>query len=565
MNNNKIKIAALALSMALCSSCTDEFLDTMSKTQLDTQTGYVNEATANLALIGCYDGLQQTISGMGAYGFYLASEIASDECVAGAGVTDDKNQSILDLFDMTPAPSYENVLEEEWKNYYAGIFRCNTLINNADIMNFSSDKVKNRILGEARGLRAFMYFDLVRMFGDVPLILKLTTDNLPRTDANKVFEAIFEDLKFAYENIPGDLYNGSNLDQTDGRFSKYAAAALLARAYLFYTGYYQASPKAVDKQYVSKALEDVISNGNYALEDEYKDLWFHASCPEGVVEDDGDDKNYYWKEGTGSYKGKYAIAPEQIGGTISKEIVFNIKCNTTGDYNGNNGGNSILVYLGVRQVTNLQTLSAGWGISNINPEFAKEIKSQTIDRYKASIFDLEEMGVKEETVSSSYEYTGYSIKKYAPYAFSDGTRETVAFRLGEKHMIVSEYRDFTSIRYADVLLMKAELDEGGDAWTTYSAKRADGAAYSKDELKKQRKYEFAFEGIRYWDLLRYGLDEAAEALSKQNGLAVKNGGVDATMEFNVENFKSKKGLFPLPKNQITLSGGTLTQNPGWNF
>ena len=76
----------------------------------------------------------------------------------------------------------------------------------------------------------------------------------------------------------------------------------------------------------------------------------------------------------------------------------------------------------------------------------------------------------------------------------------------------------------------------------------------------------AFEGVHFWDLMRYEKNGAyaAKAITEaQNGAKVKNGGVETTTKFSTDNFTSKKGLMQIPNTQITLSGGVLTQNPGW--
>lgn len=95
----------------------------------------------------------------------------------------------------------------DWKNYYAAIFRCNQLIQADATINWNGDtKTQGRIMGEARALRAILYFDLVRLFGDVPLLLTPSEENIPRTPAKEVYQAIFDDLKYAAENIPADAY-----------------------------------------------------------------------------------------------------------------------------------------------------------------------------------------------------------------------------------------------------------------------------------------------------------------------------------------------------------------------
>ncbi|MDO4934401.1 MAG: RagB/SusD family nutrient uptake outer membrane protein, partial [Prevotella sp.] len=91
-------------------------------------------------------------------------------------------------------------------------------------------------------------------------------------------------------------------------------------------------------------------------------------------------------------------------------------------------------------------------------------------------------------------------------------------------------------------------------------------SYSVENLRNERAIEFAFEGVHYWDLMRYEKDGAyaGRAIEEaQNGAVVLNGGAETTVKFDVNNFTAKKGLMQIPNTQITLSGGVLTQNTGW--
>lgn len=78
---------------------------------------------------------------------------------------------------------------------------------------------------------------------------------------------------------------------------------------------------------------------------------------------------------------------------------------------------------------------------------------------------------------------------------------------------------------------------------------------------KERKLEFAFEGIRYWDELRQGLDHAANEIA--GTWDVKDGGEKTTVTISADNIKSKRGFIQIPLSEITLSNGQLKQNPGW--
>lgn len=93
-----------------------------------------------------------------------------------------------------------------------------------------------------------------------------------------MFSAIFTDLKYAIENIPGDAYPKADYTKNDGHITKYAAEALLARAYLFYTGYYGEEPVEVTRAEALAAVEDVIASGEYGLVPQFKNLWPASSA-----------------------------------------------------------------------------------------------------------------------------------------------------------------------------------------------------------------------------------------------------------------------------------------------
>ena len=159
MKRKHIFMSALILSALTLTSC-DDFLDTESKTDLNSETAYSNAETAEIDLVGCYDGWQRTYTDAGV-GMYLMAEFASDQAFAGLGLSDAKNNNVIDQFDISIAPSYNDLFNTDWKNYYAAIFRCNQLIAAENTINWGgNDKVKGRILGEARAIRAILYFDM---------------------------------------------------------------------------------------------------------------------------------------------------------------------------------------------------------------------------------------------------------------------------------------------------------------------------------------------------------------------------------------------------------------------
>ena len=544
----------LAFATLTISSCS---MDTESKTSLNDETAYRNIEAVEMALVGCYDGWQRTISGE-EIGMYMLAEFASDQAHGGLRFSDAKNNYLIDQVDIAAAPSYNNLFNTDWINYYAAIFRCNKVIQAEITADWGGDMAaKGRIIGQARALRGILYFDLARMFGDVPLITVPTEENLPRTDAAEVYKQIFEDFKYAAANIPADAFPLEARASNDGRITKYAAEAMMARAYLYYVGYYGQENEGCSKQEAIDALEDIINNGGYELEANYADL-FMPAC----TKDASNGSNYAWET---TFKGKYY----NNGGwqsDISKEVILNLKFSATADYNGNADGNVFQVYLGPRnKCATGVNIASGWGACSVTQKFVDTYKEDP--RFSACVWSCADAGFTAD-VNDTYEYTGYYTRKYAPMCFADGTRQEVGFELGEQHMNITYYQDWTVMRYADVLLMHSELTGTNTGLNMVHQRSCPGESlsYSIENIRKERAIEFAFEGIHFWDLMRYEKDGAyaGRAIAEaQNGAKVMNGGVETTTSFNVENFNAKKGLMQIPNTQITLSGGVLTQNAGW--
>ncbi len=540
----------MALSAFAVTSCS---LDTESMTQQNDETAYRNLEAAELALVGCYDGWQRTISSEDV-GIFMLAEFASDQAHGGLGLSDAKNNNAIDQFDLSVAPSYNNLFNADWTNYYNAIFRCNKIIANEDVTDWGTEADKGRVTGQARALRAILYFDLARMFGDVPLLTGPSKENIARTPAAEVYKVIFNDLKYAAANIQADAFPLSARESNDGHITKYAAEALLARAYLYYTGYYGTENEACTKQEAIDALNDVIQNGGYELEPDYADL-FMPACTKAV----GD--TYAWET---TYKGKYYN--DGWKSDISKEVILNLKFGSTSDYDGNADGNVFQVYLGPRNVCATSVyIASGWGACPVTKAFVDKYKDDP--RFSTCVWSCDEAGLKAD-LNDTYEYTGYYTRKYAPMCFADGTRQEVGFNLGIAHMNLTYYQDWTVMRYADVLLMHSELTETADGLNQVHRRTYPGEtlAYSIENIRNERAIEFAFEGLHYWDLMRYEKDGAYAGraiAAAQDGAPVLNGGMEATTRFDVNNFTAKKGLMQIPNTQITLSGGVLTQNEGW--
>lgn len=556
---NKMKYDIL-VAVALClilgmASCAESFLDVESKTESTTGTSYKNESDAWRTLIGCYDGWRQTSSAI-QVGFYLGAETMGYECFGATGNADGRNYQAIDRFDISQSPADLNIYENDWKNYYAAVYRCNELISREDQINWNETGSKRgTYMGECRTIRALLYFDMVRLWGHIPLFDEPVNENRPQADPSEVFTLIFEDLKYAMQHIPGDAYPKTNASSNDGHITKYAAAALFARAYLYYTGYYGTEPAGATKAEALAALEDIISSNEYSLISEFKNLWPAASA--GIAEI-GDMETLL---------GTYA-------GDGNSETILAMKFTSSQDYDGNNDGNRWQVMVGMRSL-NAPPYGKGWGGLTVNPAFVSEFKTGDTRR-SASIIDMASEGITgladfEASYKDQREYTGYAVKKYSPLCFADGT--SASKEDGSGDFQISNHQDYVIIRYADVLLMAAELgSSNAQAYFDSVRKRAytsDGVLSSnysvlpatKENIMQERRLELAFESINYWDLLRQGIDYAANKLAGET--SVYSGGSPDAVTISADRIRATKGLSQIPYNQITLANGMLVQNPGW--
>lgn len=536
MKKNKLYIAVIAL-IAL-TSCSKSFLNTEDVTTASEQNFYKTPSDAYKALVGVYAGLKIANTD----GFPAYSEVLSDNAFGGTGYGDGKGWQLMDEFDPTVSPADQNMYSSAWADYYTAIFRANMLLKNMGQVSWSgSTDYSKAYTAETRFIRRYCYFDLVRMFGNIPLLTSPSSGNVPQANSDSVYSVIAQDLKYAIDNLPATSY--PNQDKaTYGRVTKWAAEALMARVFLYYTGYYGKTDLVgvVTKADALKYVEDVISNGGFGLVADFSTLWPAASVNNYVGED-------------------------------NKETVYAIKYTYTGDWSGNNDGNSYMVMFGIRYGVNAQITpyAQGWGGATVNAKLWNAYGSGD-SRQAATIISIADEGLPRggsatDIQKDQREYTGYYWKKYTP--MSDAAGRSLAEKLGSPSFMIGQYEDYVSIRYSDVLLMAAELGSA-NAQTYFDAvrKRALGTnfiqtAVTPANILAERRLEFAGEGIRYWDLLRQGINVAASTIAESTSLLT--GGVAATTTISAAKIQGTKGLSQIPYTQITLSNGVLKQNAGW--
>lgn len=528
----KLNIYLLIVLCVALGACSDDWLETQPKDTITEGNFYRTPQDAYKAMVGCYDGLQ-TVWAAGV-SFPVASAVLSDNCFGGTGASDGLGYQMLDEFDKSRSPSDRNIFGPNWEAYYAAVYRCNVLLNKLDQVNWEgNESLRNTYEAETRFIRAFLYFDMVRLWGNIPLVTEPTKENIPQASPEEVYTVIAEDLVFAADNLESAPYPTQG-EALSGRATKWAAEGLLARVYLYYTGYYGKPDLVglVNKTQALNYLEDLIANGGYGLVEDFANLWPAASV-------------------------------EDYAGEGNKETVFAIKYTYTSDYDGNTDGNHWMVMYGIRDQS-LYPYGNGWGGATVTPELWNAF-NEGDTRQTASIISIqgEELGL--ESSEGQREYTGYYVKKYSPMSYPDGT--AVPDSLGATNFMIGQFQDFVSIRYADVLLMAAELGSpNAQDYFDQVRQRAYKDDFSalpvtQENLMEERRLELAFEGIRYWDLLRQGIDYAANAIATTTN--VESGGTPETKTIEAADIKATNGLQQIPYTQITLSDNVLEQNTGW--
>lgn len=223
-------IFLLLVLFSLC-GCND-FLDTENYTKMNSGNFPQTREQLESSLVGAYNMLRQERDAN-----LLWGTIMGDECFGNGRPGDCKWQAANCMLRYTD----DNEHSSSWSDNYKGIFRCNSILNMGDQIEslLTSTEDKNRFLGQIYFLRAYYYFNLVKMFGPyVPLRLKPISENLPIATAEELYAQIGDDISKAVNLLPSTPIQQMNTADY-GRITRWAAEALAGRIFLFYTGYYQ--------------------------------------------------------------------------------------------------------------------------------------------------------------------------------------------------------------------------------------------------------------------------------------------------------------------------------------
>lgn len=462
-------ITTLLGGSLLTTSCEDKLLQ-------EPQTSKVlnnflrNETESEEYVNAVYANLQAN----GLYGLFLPAftEIQSDNTYDEVPANDDGIYGQLDQFTAIPSNS---LISSVWTQSYRTIQKANVVLNRIDNITYTTDATKQARTGEMKFIRALLYFNLVRLYGDVPLVMQETTDpnayfGQGRTPSSQVYDQIKKDLTEAVSVLPATT-------SQPGRVVKTAAQTLLAKVHLTLKSYADAQT----------LLQSVVSSGQHTL----------LTNPADV----------------------FSISNEN-----NKEIIFAVQF--ASGVNGNTEGSTLF-----QQAAPSGTVSGAKG-HNL-PTKSLYALYATADKRKSAYLTATSAG------------TPWSKKLTQPTS-----------------VITDGGSDFVVLRYADVLLMLAEVQNelGNTASATTNlnlirtrAGLASTTAISQSDLRAaidlERRFELVGEGHRWFDLLRSG-----------NAVSVMNEWFKAnTISITIT---ANNLLMPIPQAQINTDP-SIKQNPGY--
>jgi hypothetical protein len=570
----KIIILVGAVTMMLFTAC-NSILDTQDLTHKNTTNFPKTLGDAQQMLAGIYSNLNEQFDNT-KYGnipsktFFFYSEVASDDRLGGGGVNDQGWQAE----DMFLQYLNTDLFRQIWIVRYQGVFRANNAIETiGNVTGFTSDAQKNQMMGEVYFLRAYYYYELASLFENIPLVLSTAPVNKAQSTPDQTWGQIMSDLKTAITLMPASRTSASNAGHVD----KYVAEAMMARAYLFYTGFYNKTSVALPDgstialSDVTKWIDDCVTTSGYSLVPDYRDLWSFTN--KLTVND------YVETKGMG-------LKWVEDDGGVNPESMFAVKFSNFGNSNGlvsEGYSNQIALYTGLRgnQPLNLTfPFGQGWGGAPVAPNLWSDWKAAEPNdpRLAASIVDIPvELPGYVKGSWNMVQETDFYAKKTGPVSCNvSGTYypcfETIMYgnTAMATNMQEGNEKDLVLIRFADVLLMQSELEANATGMNLVRARVGLPAlSYSLTNLQNERRWELFSEGVRWNDMRRWGDTYCEAALGKQAGQPTYYNGLPDTNNTSIngggyiQRYKDTHGFVPIPGSEITLSAGVLKQNAGW--
>lgn len=500
MNNIKYLIA-LSILVILCQGCQDTILD-LDKQPLGVPSSAIlfeTEEGIHMALNGAYAYTRN--SGFNAFGQFVAREVGSDDANPGSSPADGSVARMEQVSNFTYLTTQADLLTYYSHNYTL-IARANLVINHAPNVEMNA-ALQSRYIGEARFLRAFSYFNLVKGWGGVSIITEIPEDPQeasqikPRSSEAEVYNLIIEDLEYAIENLPEKSeYEASEL----GRATKGAARTMLAQVYLH----------QLDYANTLKYAMEVINSNEYSLNPEYS----HNFIPE------------------------YQNGVESIW-----EIQFI-------ERDERDVSNQWSHWQGIRGYI-------GWGFNSPSEDLVNHYEEND-PRMHATIFfegdtwpGTDEVPVFAAGTDPRANRKSMLAKPWPVGYPSNSPVNKVELRYADVLLMAAESNNelgntADALNYLEMIRARARGDQDILPEITTTDK-----IELRHAIWDERRSELAMEGYRYFDILRYNKVEPGFAENLFHSLGKTN--------FD----PAKHILFPIPQSEYDFSEGTLDQNPKW--
>ncbi|MDO4782260.1 MAG: RagB/SusD family nutrient uptake outer membrane protein [Capnocytophaga felis] len=506
------KITILVATMLTLSACNRDFLELNPNDRPSSSTFWKTKADYTLALTACYGAMQDT---------YFSSRLPIWDNLTNNSYDQHSYGGSSNIKQGNITPTNGGFISNIYENAYNHIARVNDFLEKLKGFDGLTDSEKTINEAEVRMIRAHFYSYLFRCYGDVPISdkpLTLETQYQPKKTSDEVYQFIMKDLDFAIANLPSGTYMAN-----PGRWTQDAAKAYKARMIL-YTAYDQAGNAIASKMTEAQALLNSISG--YELAKNFEDNFLNANqekCPEIMMSVKFLAPNNYTQADVW-YGNWVNVAP--LANFLNEFEMLDESPVTPVEYTGKGIVNTTL--------------------------FNKKALAKRDSRLGKTIF-IEKYSVNGvEYTSGNPSHTNIGLAK-----FLDPTAQ-VPYDYGTQSQ-----QDWVIMRYADVLLMQAEIEnELGNTsvakgYIDQVRKRSsmpelpNGLSQSdmRTRVRRERRIELAFEGLYYFDLKRWKI--AKEILNN-----VKDG-------LLVYKFEDKHYLWPIPESEIERNKGILVQNPDY--
>ena len=500
----------LFAAVLMFSACTTNFLEVEPTTTVPEETSYATEYDITKALMAAYApliGLDYCDSEFHPYQFI--SDILADDynAVGGAGSGDLVHLQLMGVYNSNSQQSLIGL----WTNLYRGIYRSNIVVNRTSDIEGMSKANKTRVINEARFLRAFYYHILWKFWGSVPYY-KVNPNGadvdyiVPQLTEDEIYNKIMDDLDAVTQ--PGALPEAVAMNEV-GRANIHTAYMLRAEVVML---------KEDASRYgsVLNQLKETITSNIYALTPKFEDIWADANewnC-ESIFEINyaDDPSNRSWED---------PLAP---GGTIYP------------------------VFIGPDAYKGTRFHTEGYGFGPVSPALKEAYEPGDLRR-DASIMDFNTDAESGEKYNPREGNTGMFNRKYMGRAGGSENNAAGVYDMGHRN-------NLRIYRYSDVLLRAAELivrtqgdQTEADSYLHQVRARAFGVTVEDlgsraktatlDNILEERRKEFAMEGHRFFDLVRFG--KADEVLGAKG-------------------YTASKRYIPIPQSEIDKAEGTLKQN-----